>query len=150
MAGRLTMGDWGMQKLPSVTATLVALCLGGCVTDGGPNVAATELSAEKRTDYKRPSDAEAMEKARKAVRDKLKDPDSARFTNLIRLTNEKSDAVCGLVNSKNSFGGYAGNEWFGSIHSCKPRNWRESSFPNLRQISVSASLDLKDNRSPLL
>jgi hypothetical protein len=43
------------------------------------------------------------------VKNELKDPDSAKFKNLI--AGKFSDgriAVCGEVNSKNSFGGYTG------------------------------------------
>ena len=41
------------------------------------------------------------------VADNLKDPNSAIFTN--SFMNSAKTAYCGLVNSKNSYGGYTGN-----------------------------------------
>lgn len=50
-----------------------------------------------------------IDKAKKAVRERLKDPESAKFKN---VSTHKTPAggllVCGNVNSKNSFGGYVG------------------------------------------
>ncbi|HAS1479150.1 Uncharacterised protein [Enterobacter hormaechei] len=46
-----------------------------------------------------------------AVKDQLKDPESARFKHSKFVSNGKG-AYCGLVNSKNSYGGYAGNTPF--------------------------------------
>lgn len=43
-----------------------------------------------------------------AVREKLSDPDSAKFKWLPVITNELAGSYCGLVNSKNRFGGYVG------------------------------------------
>ena len=48
------------------------------------------------------ADAEAQAKA--AVTARLKDPESARFTDIV----VKGDRICGRVNAKNSFGGYVG------------------------------------------
>lgn len=47
-------------------------------------------------------------KARSAVANSLKDPPSARFDGVVR----KAEAVCGFVNAKNSYGGYAGRTRF--------------------------------------
>ncbi len=41
------------------------------------------------------------------VKDKLKDPDSAKF-DWPPLVGKEPSAYCGLVNAKNSFGGYSG------------------------------------------
>lgn len=46
-----------------------------------------------------------------AIRDQLKDPDSAKFKHSKYVSNGKG-AYCGLVNSKNSYGGYAGDTPF--------------------------------------
>ena len=54
-----------------------------------------------------PSAARKAE-ARAAVRARLKDPDSARF-DLVRV---HADGVCGTVNARNAFGGYAGPQRF--------------------------------------
>lgn len=47
----------------------------------------------------------------RAVRDRLKDPDSAKFKHSFYVSNGEG-AYCGFVNSKNSYGGYAGNTPF--------------------------------------
>ena len=52
--------------------------------------------------------AEPVDDARAAVVKKLKDPESARFTD-VRVNGE---AVCGLVNAKNAMGGYPGAHKF--------------------------------------
>lgn len=48
----------------------------------------------------------AIEQAKAAVVNKLKDPESAHFTDLVNRTDHH--VVCGWVNAKNSFGGYVG------------------------------------------
>jgi hypothetical protein len=57
-------------------------------------------------------DEQLIEAAKADVRGKLKDPDSANFRNLtIHSGADPKDGtlyVCGEVNSKNSYGGYAG------------------------------------------
>ena len=45
-----------------------------------------------------------------AVKDNLKDPDSARISGVKISADGKT--VCGFVNAKNSFGGYSGNSAF--------------------------------------
>lgn len=55
-----------------------------------------------------------IQMARDAVRARLKDPDSADFRNVGYYSGGETDgaAVCGEVNSRNSFGGYTGFERF--------------------------------------
>ena len=48
----------------------------------------------------------AIDRAEKAIRSLLKDPDSGKFTEA--AFNKKTGAVCGNVNAKNSYGGYVG------------------------------------------
>lgn len=46
-----------------------------------------------------------------AIRNELKDPDSAKFKDFVARADATSRGtfhVCGLVNAKNSFGGYSG------------------------------------------
>ncbi len=54
--------------------------------------------------------------AQDAVREKLKDPASAKFRNLFvhkaRLEDKEIPVVCGEVNAKNAFGGYSGFQYF--------------------------------------
>jgi hypothetical protein len=52
-------------------------------------------------------------KYQQAVANGLRDPESARFTGTrVVRTPEGKDALCGMVNAKNGFGGYAGNDLF--------------------------------------
>ncbi|WP_239323671.1 hypothetical protein [Snodgrassella gandavensis] len=52
--------------------------------------------------------------AKDAVRDILKDPDSAKFYNVKRLVNSKNEllSVCGQVNARVPAGGYGGKQLF--------------------------------------
>ena len=51
--------------------------------------------------------------AEQAVRSLLRDPDSAQFKELsIRIGQDSKRYVCGQVNVKNAFGGYAGFDFF--------------------------------------
>ena len=49
-----------------------------------------------------------VDEVKEAVRDRLKDPNSAQFSNVKVVEG----LVCGEVNAKNSFGGYAGRQRF--------------------------------------
>lgn len=50
----------------------------------------------------------------KAIKERLKDPDSAKFKHTYYVSNGNG-AYCGFVNSKNSYGGYAGDTPFMAI-----------------------------------
>lgn len=50
--------------------------------------------------------------AKAFIQRKLADPDSARFDDLFKVQTGRGDAICGLVNSKNRMGGYAGAAGF--------------------------------------
>jgi hypothetical protein len=52
-----------------------------------------------------------------AVRKVLKDPESARFSEVYVKTKASGSAVCGMVNAKNGFGGYTGDKLFFAIGS---------------------------------
>lgn len=55
-----------------------------------------------------PGMSEAVEKG---VRESLKDPDSARFgVKLAAIDGKGSTIVCGMVNAKNSYGGFTGEQ----------------------------------------
>lgn len=73
-----------MKTIDFIYAFACILCLSGC--DGG-------LESE----------------AKKAVQDKLTDPQSAQFREVMTF---RGDTVCGEVNAKNQFGGYAGYRLF--------------------------------------
>ena len=56
-----------------------------------------------------------FEEAKSAVRKKLRDPQSAIFTEIHSVDRPKGESggyVCGLVNAKNELGGYAGPQRF--------------------------------------
>lgn len=47
------------------------------------------------------------------MREQLKDPDSAKFSSVKAVVDDDQALyVCGLVNAKNSYGGYTGNVAF--------------------------------------
>jgi len=46
------------------------------------------------------------------VKVRLKDPESAQFKNLTASSGDNGKSLCGLVNSKNSLGGYVGYSEF--------------------------------------
>ena len=46
-------------------------------------------------------------KAKVAIKKQLRDPESARFE-ILGFPKESANGVCGTVNAKNGFGGYAG------------------------------------------
>jgi hypothetical protein len=81
----------------------IALVVAGCTattTTYIPGVPTTLTPAQKQAVHD-------------GIRQRLKDPDSARFTGLeARQLPSGSVSVCGFVNARNSFGGYAGNTPF--------------------------------------
>jgi hypothetical protein len=108
-----------------VVVVVWAFALAGCQTDGTgsaevaakPPPAPSAADIEKTPGYKRPTDAQALASARQTVSGKLKDPDSAKFTDVARKTTpnvrgEPTDVVCGKVNAKNGYGGYTGAKAF--------------------------------------
>ncbi|HVT24384.1 MAG TPA: hypothetical protein VHD95_07135 [Rhizomicrobium sp.] len=57
----------------------------------------------------------AIVNAEAAVKDRLKDPDSAKFDPLkdvVGYMNGRPVLVCGQVNAKNSFGAYTGDQYW--------------------------------------
>jgi len=85
-----------MKRL--VVLGLLGLTMSGC---GGSN------SSDRG-----PSDAELEVYAQGEIRERLKDPKSAEFTNVHVYRGGGVTAVCGYVNSKNSFGGMTGRQRF--------------------------------------
>ena len=94
-------------KQPKQTSTLTWICTGilglaamlWIFSDHMPNEP-SELSPEMKV-------LQAKASIQVAIKSILKDPDSAKF--------EFLNANCGTVNSKNSFGGYAGAKRFVSV-----------------------------------
>ena len=67
------------------------------------------LTAAQENNKKAESLSMIFEMAKSAVSNQLKDPSSAQFRNLVEVS---PGVVCGEVNAKNSFGGYAGFKRF--------------------------------------
>ena len=57
----------------------------------------------------KPSDDDMIKFGESLVRQTLKDPDSAKFNSFYRQFGDGVGYVCGIVNAKNSYGGYVGN-----------------------------------------
>ena len=56
---------------------------------------------------------EMVDKSKQIIADRLKDPDSAKFTGMVFSTVGGGPwALCGSVNAKNSYGGYVGKKQF--------------------------------------
>lgn len=55
--------------------------------------------------------ADFLKKAKRAISDKFKDPDSVKFRDLY-LANKGLPTLCGEVNAKNSYGAYTGYKGF--------------------------------------
>ncbi|MBZ9757843.1 hypothetical protein LB524_21385 [Mesorhizobium sp. ESP6-5] len=51
------------------------------------------------------------------VQSRLKDPNSAMFSSIVATSTQggKLITICGLVNAKNSFGGYTGSQVFHTL-----------------------------------
>lgn len=61
-----------------------------------------------------------------AIKERLKDPDSAKFSGyMIGLTNDTgAQWGCVIVNAKNSFGGYTGNQTASLYRDSEATPWR--------------------------
>ena len=69
-------------------------------------------SEQSEQDRLRSEDYELEIDARMAVSDRLRDPNSARFEGVFVSRSSGLPVVCGQVNAKNAFGGYAGAKPF--------------------------------------
>lgn len=96
-------------------------CAGGQTLDVRPATGSGRESHDETVPYtsRVMSDADASEQGRadvRAVRATLKDPASAKFshtrTTRFRVTGHDHALTCGLVNARNSFGGFVGDQPF--------------------------------------
>lgn len=63
--------------------------------------------------HKEEATPEDKERTMAAVKEKLRDPESARFQNIYALQGSNGKrSYCGFVNAKNAFGGYVGKTLF--------------------------------------
>lgn len=106
MAQKLLKG-WGCFGVIAVVLIIGAaaqIYYGGGIE---PETLTPEQEAE-RAAYQR--DLATLETGRAAIRDMLKDPESARFGEAIGRVKHGQRVACGFVNGRNSFGGYAGEQ----------------------------------------
>jgi len=69
--------------------------------------------AEKKLQQEKLFGAKTIVAAKRAVKNSLKDPESAEFKDVYANYTDGYDVVaCGYVNAKNSFGGYTGYKAF--------------------------------------
>lgn len=109
------------MKKTFITALVVALC--GCaptlyrtavddLSDASLNEVIAYSNEIKDFLYSGGNENEAIELGKKAVLHVLKDPDSAKFRDVRLKAYFDGAVVCGQVNAKNSYGGYAGFKSF--------------------------------------
>jgi hypothetical protein len=78
---------------------------------------------------------QAIEKAKIIVADSLKDPSSAQFRNVRIADYQNKKVICGEVNGKNSYGGYAGFSLFVSGISLASIYSSESRYADIERAS---------------
>ena len=139
----------GMKILMAVVAILIAAAFGRAflnhqkkeeVKKAYEAKIAAENEAKQRAEMKKEQlrlksekeEAELLERAKEAVKNMMKDPDSAKFKDLIagQVSKDKKKHVCGMVNSKNSMGGYVGYKGFVYIDGEKYAVLQEDSIGN--------------------
>jgi hypothetical protein len=97
-----------------MAALLMAATMVGGMSARAEDCAALRNDSERLACFDRAVTPDGrFAKAENAVRANLKDPDSAKFSDLSALTSpnvrgEPTKVVCGRVNARNSYGGYAG------------------------------------------
>lgn len=100
-----------------VAFTTALLLIGGCVSNPSKTNISSNLSNQPKkppvTWVKTDATDKEVEFIKNKVTETLKDPESARFSDIWALqgSNEKR-VFCGYVNAKNSYGGYTGKKMF--------------------------------------
>lgn len=76
--------------------------------------AVASLTANAQERHIREATPAEVKAAKRAIGEHLKDPDSAKYSSVVvGLKSEDGvRVICGLVNAKNSYGGYSGDTWF--------------------------------------
>jgi hypothetical protein len=78
-----------------------------------PNSSGSDQAAQAKPDYNDSGKQLAWnEVGQNALKNKLKDPESATFRNVEFYSGGSVPVTCGEVNARNSFGGYSGFERF--------------------------------------
>lgn len=84
---------------------ILAAALAACSPISGPQFESKGVDIPVEVTEKMRADIES------AIRSRLKDPESARF-GVVYASQDKTGAIfaCGVVNARNSFGGYVGDK----------------------------------------
>ncbi|WP_442771935.1 hypothetical protein [Paenirhodobacter enshiensis] len=92
---------------PQMTAAMEGFSkdYGGSPTVDGVLSTMMGLAMKNRTEV---SDRSLLAKVEKAVGEQLRDPDSVKLRNVYIERSPRSELICGEVNGKNAYGGYAG------------------------------------------
>jgi hypothetical protein len=99
---------WGNMGGTSLILVATALVVGGCNSQTG-NVAGVDSPGVPEVVKAIELTPVQVTNLQKGIRDSLKDPESARFgMHKAGLDAKGNLFVCGLVNAKNSYGGYTG------------------------------------------
>ncbi|MDE9429658.1 hypothetical protein [Xenorhabdus bovienii] len=91
----------------NITILALVIVFAGLFIFSGYREGETESEPQEFTDISN----SVVEKARVSLRNSLKDPDSAIFE-YIYPSSQHDDIACGMVNAKNSYGGYTGKKKF--------------------------------------
>ena len=91
--------------------------------------------------YSGKTESEAIEAGKLAVTSSLKDPDSAKFRNTRLVPHLQGAVVCGEVNAKNSYGGYAGFSRFAAGIQGATLEDNSSRHPDINS-AANAGIDL--------
>ncbi len=100
-----------------IVVTTLTLALYGCATgNGGVYGAIRHSSLSEVASYAKTvnfflttgTPEQAIQAAKQAVADGMKDPSSAQFRNVRLVSYLDGQVICGEVNAKNSYGGYVG------------------------------------------
>lgn len=107
----------------TIQTALSAFLLAACATPGtyispvdqvqiDARKQAERFSAEVANALKTKNEDEVIELGKQALKEILKDPESAQFRNVQLKSYAGGAVICGEVNAKNSYGGYIGAEDF--------------------------------------
>lgn len=127
-----------MMILRTSIGIMAAMALVGAALAGGP------LTAEEMTavEFSSPVAADA---ARQAILDSMRDPDSAKITDIkVYRGNAGAEFACGNVNAKNEFGGYTGLQAFHVRLKAKDGGGYEGFGALLSGTDIGSQIDFKD------
>ena len=135
VGGLLVLGIIGQALAPSAPTEQRA-----DAADGGAN--GTPDPARERSDRSIIRESEAR------LLSRLKDAESAKFSDVLVVRSSGKPVVCGYVNSKNGFGGYTGKRAFVAPDGGTPISEEDLDQKNFA-ILWNASCTLKTDSAPV-